>query len=72
MRERDDRVERYGYGDAGHAFDPARDGRCRKASSGYCDGTRTDPQHDDRSYYLNDLDGPDNTAGGHEHWDDGR
>ena len=40
---------RFGYGDAGHPFDPDRRGQCRKQAGGYCDGTRADPQHDRRA-----------------------
>ena len=39
--------DRYGYGEAGHPYDPERDGRCRKRWT-YCDGTRADPQHTPR------------------------
>lgn len=39
---------RYGYGDAGHPFDPDSSGRCRKRTNGYCDGTRGDSMHERR------------------------
>lgn len=41
-------IRRYGYGEAGHPFDPNRHGRCRKAGGGYCDGSRSDSQHEVR------------------------
>lgn len=48
-------MARYGYGDAGHAFDPDRGGRCRKAAGGYCDGTRLDSMHDLRLGHCTPL-----------------
>jgi hypothetical protein len=38
----------YGYGDAGHKYDPDRYGRCRMANGGYCDGTRSNSMHEVR------------------------
>lgn len=42
----------FGYGEAGHPFDPDRSGRCRKRYA-YCDGTRKDPQHEERVVVRN-------------------
>jgi hypothetical protein len=41
-------MTRYGYGDAGHEFDPDGRGICRKRSGGYCNGTRSDSMHEPR------------------------